>query len=307
MCFPLKITKWFYTRVLGKPFFTFDGCAQYLTSPTCAYLIAEAYRLRKEPPPILVACVRDPVTQAISWWRYENNAMIWGSQMNLEYWNTDLRSKYYPPKSIKEACEFSSSRQIQELYENAEKIVQAFTKDEQRVIHRGIFSLPSWAITWPGGQLTGIGRNGNFSSNIKRYERVFSNVFPSKSNNSSITPAESKLKYVNVVPLSCGKNSNRRMQEVLIRIMMQVRTRQALLSASSSNLEKMILLKNEQGKGETDQSLAGGDHVHRNAGVKLAQSNMEPTESDLKQLKLIFQEDTNLLYDLCGIQLFENE
>lgn len=77
MCFPLSVTKWFYQKVLQKPFFTFDGCAQYLTSPTAPYLIAEAYRAAGQPPPVLVACVRDPVDQAISWWRYENNAMQW--------------------------------------------------------------------------------------------------------------------------------------------------------------------------------------------------------------------------------------
>ena len=77
MCFPLKITKWFYQNVLKKPFFTFDGCSQYLTSPTAPYLIANAYLIAGQPPPILIVCVRKPVDQAISWWKYENNAMIW--------------------------------------------------------------------------------------------------------------------------------------------------------------------------------------------------------------------------------------
>ena len=77
MCFPLSIVKWFRQRILGRPFFTFDGCAQYLTNPAVPYLIAKAYKDAGQPPPVLVACVRNPVDQAISWWRYENNAMLW--------------------------------------------------------------------------------------------------------------------------------------------------------------------------------------------------------------------------------------
>lgn len=77
MCFPLAIVKWFRQRVLRQPFFTYDGCAQYLTNPAVPHLIAKAYRDAGQPPPVLVACVRDPVDQALSWWRYENNAMIW--------------------------------------------------------------------------------------------------------------------------------------------------------------------------------------------------------------------------------------
>jgi hypothetical protein len=74
MCFPLKRWRWFRRR---RRFFTFDGCAQYLTHPTVPYLIAKAYRDANQPLPVLVACVRNPVDQAISWWRFENNAMSW--------------------------------------------------------------------------------------------------------------------------------------------------------------------------------------------------------------------------------------
>ena len=77
LCFPLAITKWFRQRVLNQPFFTYDGCAQYLTNPAVPHLVAKAYRDARQPPPVLVACVRDPTDQAVSWWRYENNAMLW--------------------------------------------------------------------------------------------------------------------------------------------------------------------------------------------------------------------------------------
>jgi hypothetical protein len=77
MCFPLKITRWFHETILRKAFFTFDGCSQFLTSPTAPYLIAKAYSAANQRPPILVVSVRNPVDQAISWWKYENNAILW--------------------------------------------------------------------------------------------------------------------------------------------------------------------------------------------------------------------------------------
>lgn len=77
MCFPLAIVKWFRQRVLGQPFLTLDACAQYLTNPAVPHLIAKAYRDAGQPPPVLVACVRNPIDQGVSWWRYENNAMGW--------------------------------------------------------------------------------------------------------------------------------------------------------------------------------------------------------------------------------------
>merc|ERR1719469_1032131 len=72
--FPLALTKWFQTRILGNKFFTFDGCAQYLTSPSAPHLIAAAYRGRD--PPVLVACTRNPVEQTASWWKFENDFMV---------------------------------------------------------------------------------------------------------------------------------------------------------------------------------------------------------------------------------------
>ena len=75
MCFPLYITKWWneisyylyyifhrFTlqkrkrRLLKKPLFiTFDGCAQYMTSPTAPYPIAQTYKDANQPPLILIS------------------------------------------------------------------------------------------------------------------------------------------------------------------------------------------------------------------------------------------------------------
>ena len=43
MAFPLKLTRWFEECICDNIFICFDGCAQYLSSPTAPYLIATAY------------------------------------------------------------------------------------------------------------------------------------------------------------------------------------------------------------------------------------------------------------------------
>ena len=104
------------------PFLTFDGCAQYLTSPTAPYLIAKAYRDANQPLPVLIACVRDPTSQAISWFRYEWNAIKWGEGMGLMENNESLRGEQYPPKTIYEALAYGQSVTVSKLYTNAEKL-----------------------------------------------------------------------------------------------------------------------------------------------------------------------------------------
>lgn len=178
MCFPLKIEKWWYNHKYllfpwihkpKKPFLVLDGCAQYLTSPTAAYLIAEAFHQAGESTfPLLVACLRDPISQAISWWRYENNAMIWGKNMGLTEWNQQLRSSFYPPKTIVDAVEFSTSPFVDQLYNDAESLIMSMIRSGSKCI-----TLPPWAMTWPAGQMSVFGRSSKYMRNLQRYERVF--------------------------------------------------------------------------------------------------------------------------------------
>ena len=37
--------------------------------------------------------------------------------------------------------------------------------------------IPPWAMSWPGDQLSGIGRNGKFIQNTKCYENLFDDAF----------------------------------------------------------------------------------------------------------------------------------
>jgi len=205
MCFPLKIEKWWYNHKHlflpwktkpKKPFLVFDGCAQYLTSPTAPYLIAEAYHHYTNTscrPPLLIACIREPISQAISWWRYENAAIIWGQNMGLNEWNLQLRSPNYPPKTILNALHFSSSPFVETRYRDAESLVTYMLRTKSRYIH-----MPSWAITWPAGQMSVFGRSSKYRTNIEKYERVFESYFKPirASSPSSISSNDFRFTYL---------------------------------------------------------------------------------------------------------------
>lgn len=273
MCFPLWATKFVQRVLLGNQFFTFDGCAQYLTSPSAPYLIARAYSERGLPPPILVACVRNPVDQAVSWWRYENNAMEWGSAMALTDWNTELRSKQYPPRTMTQAIEYSDS--VSTLYEQAEQLA---------INNPSLSYLPSWSMTWPGGQLSAIGRNGVYASNIQRYERVFSEVFGSRNESSKKVPFSSKLRYVNVVPLEYLQHGCK-------------------LEATLRSLRQQIEQRNGVGVPtfRPGQALSSTRAViHRNASVKLSNPLMEATKEEKEKMLRLFSTDVAELERVCG-------
>jgi hypothetical protein len=276
MCFPLAIVKWFRQVILRQPFFTYDGCAQYLTNPAVPYLIAKAYRDAGQPPPVLVACVRDPVDQAVSWWKYENSAMLWGSSMGLNQWNTELRSPQYPPLSISGALEFSMSKTVDEAYR--------MTEDLFRGNQGKAFILPPWAMTWPAGQLSGIGRNGRFATNIQRYERVFSEVFSARDSGggdekilSETVPVTCSLQFVNVVPLEF-LGDEQKLNLTLTLLGEQIDARRGGSGP---------LLKDEM------SDLQASNRIKRNVSLHLTRdSYLEPTQADTERLQAFFSKES---------------
>jgi len=172
MNFPLVLTRWFHRSILRRPFFTFDACAQYLNSPTAPELVASAYSDRGLEPPMIIACVREPSEQARSWWKYENAAIQWGSSLGLRNHHVDLRSALYPPKSFTSALHYSASPSVSASYAAAGDLVRNKSDEQLRSVR-----LPPWAVTWPGGQLGGVGRCGAFSANIERWEEAFRRRF----------------------------------------------------------------------------------------------------------------------------------
>ena len=274
MCFPLALTKWFYTRVLGRPFFTFDGCAQYLTSPTTPYLLATAYLQAGQPPPVLLACVRDPTSQALSWWRYENGAIAWGEGMGLTTKNLELRTSGYFSTSIQDALRHSLSPIVVDQYAHAEQIgkrVWALAKQGNFPQINALLPLPPFALTWPGGQLTGIGRNGKYSDNIARYERVFAE-FPAHL-------APHRPNAVTVVNLS-----------------------EQNFVPSLQGLLRMIGERVGLGAPHLDQvtSAIDGRTVKRNAGSGPAKGGLEPSSKHMEELRSHFADEKERMEALTG-------
>lgn len=151
--------------------------------------------------------------------------------------------------------------------------------------------LPPWAMTWPAGQLSGIGRNGQYANNIKRYEMVFSKVFSEckvarrPARNADVVPAGSNLSYVNVIPLDFLKDEAKR-KETLASLINQIDGR----------------------RGDRHRSLRGPDfhvsnEIHRNANSILSNSSLEPTRSEAKQLEELFLKDSAELATMTGLNL----
>ena len=92
--------------------------------------------------------------------------------MGLTDDNTDLRGKEYWSETVLDALDFSSSPPTASAYSAAETAVSPLSPAELED-----HDVPPWALTWPGGQLTGVGRCGRFAENIERYERVFGRGF----------------------------------------------------------------------------------------------------------------------------------
>lgn len=199
--------------------------------------------------------------------------------MGLSHWNTELRTPLYPPLSVSGALAFSLSDTVEEAYSMTEGL---FAGDQCTYI------LPPWAMTWPGGQLSGIGRNGRYMKNIQHYERVFSEAFPDDSGKHwpDNVPKTSKLRFVNVVPLEF-LGSEDSLKSTLTSLMSQVDGRQG---GSASLHEKMKDFKMSNG-------------IHRNATENTSDSSLESTSAEADQLKDFFFKDSTELGEATGLKL----
>lgn len=194
--------------------------------------------------------------------------MQWGESMLLGKWNTALRGTNYPPKTLKDAIQFSGSTDVKEMYNKA----------EQRVISdlRGCSTirLPQWAMTWPGGQLSVFGRNSKFSKNVARYEKGFQCFSRSK-----IKGKDSSFQYVNIFPLEY-LSDDILLKSFLVSILKRVATRasdntafEPAIAAFQKSMEKLSI-------------------VHRNAGLSVG------TSAELLAIEPFFREDLKELNEM---------
>jgi hypothetical protein len=77
------------------------------------------------PRPLLIICLREPVSQNISWWALEQAGMAWGTHMGLgQAWlGPPARLPGYPPPSLSAAVALSRSNPVQALWERAEGVL----------------------------------------------------------------------------------------------------------------------------------------------------------------------------------------
>ena len=149
---------------------------------------------------LLKCCLRDIATD-------HAKAMKWGEGMMLNKWNFPLRGQQYPPRSVEDAIDYSRSDHVENLYQRAESLVI------ETVENRRFLRLPQWALTWPGGQLSAIGRTSCFASNVWRYERVFGSTTSDLRNQA--------LKHVSIFPIEFlrdGKLLKRFLASILDRV-----------------------------------------------------------------------------------------
>ncbi|KAJ9459117.1 hypothetical protein DIPPA_08000 [Diplonema papillatum] len=137
-------------RAAGRPFFTFDACAQYAAAPWAA-----AHLARINPAAKIVHCIREPVSQNISWWTFHraNDSSLAG--LGLADGFVAGREQ---PESLAVAFRESASDATEALYARAE-----------RELSGPRWFLPLWAVTWPRGQGYALTQCGRYALNAKRY------------------------------------------------------------------------------------------------------------------------------------------
>lgn len=193
-------------------------------------------------------------------------AMKWGEGMKLNKWNAILRGPLYPPRSVEDAINYSQSDHVANMYQRAESLIIK-TVESRRSLH-----LPPWAVTWPGGQLSAIGRSSCFVSNVCRYERVFSS-------NTRFDRHKQALKHVSIFPIEFLRD-----EKLLKRFLASILHRVAERRNSQSLFATAIHL--------TNSSTSQLNTIHRNAGTSSSH------EEEVRRLRSQFEKDQNSLNSL---------
>lgn len=207
--------------------------------------------------------------------------------MGLTEWNIELRSSSYPPTSFHNSIDFSLSKETETAYKLAEQLFQ-HVNDTQNSIKDSSTSyfLPPWAMTWPSGQLSTFGRNGRYTTNIKRYEEVFQKVFGEKGKippDLKIPNNKSKCHYVNVVPFEYLSNISK-------------------VTYVLECLSKQIGARRILSKTKGCATIQRPSNVHRNPGIAELPITLETRIEDEHRLTNIFTYDNKKLEELCEIR-----
>ena len=154
--YPFIFWRWL-AHARGQPYFCFDASAQYLSAPWVPRLVHKV-----APNAVLIACVREPVAQAVSWWRFECHAMDWAATMGLDA-APSIRGHDYPPPSLFAAFTRAMSQHVRKQWAHAAT---------SHALVMGDAILPPSIGTTPGGQLASIGIAGCYFDSLIAWERV---------------------------------------------------------------------------------------------------------------------------------------
>ena len=159
LCFPLEIVCKFQAY-FGRRRLNFDGCASYLSSPWVPRLVKQCV-----PECVIIVCVREPISQHISWWNLEQGSMQWAESLGLGrvYHGAPQRIDY-PPTTLRQSVELSQDPRVAAMWSKAENLIIGENFDGR---------LPKWAMPFPNGQLSAFDRMGRFADNIERWQRYY--------------------------------------------------------------------------------------------------------------------------------------
>jgi hypothetical protein len=164
LCFPLHTTRWLSQNFFRRPpAVLYEGCASYFSAPWAPSLVRKV-----TPRPVLVVCLREPVSQHVSWWRLEQGAHEWaihGLGLGDAFLSLPSR-RAYPPADFAGAIRLSRSSEVAAMWEAAEVLPEAWGD-------AWLQRLPEWAAPFPNGQLSAFDRMGRYADNIERWMRHF--------------------------------------------------------------------------------------------------------------------------------------
>ncbi len=111
-----------------------------------------------------MVCLREPVSQNLSWWRYERGAMTWAESMGLPRCARETAPAFrhcYPPASLEDAFHLSQTAEVTRLFQQAEQLPLS------------AWRLPSALACVPNGQLSIMAQLGCFADSLGRYLALF--------------------------------------------------------------------------------------------------------------------------------------
>mmetsp|Transcript_40157 Transcript_40157/g.85491 ORF Transcript_40157/g.85491 Transcript_40157/m.85491 type:complete len:186 (+) Transcript_40157:588-1145(+) len=170
-----------------------------------------------------------------------------------------------------------------------------------------IITLPSWAITWPAGQLSSIGRSCNYAQNIKRYNEVFLKAFGGEhikaykiltpnntSKEISQIEAQNQIGLVHIIPLEC--QSDRRALITAIRPVLEQCVQRGIYCRKLPYTYVMSAMADS-----ISRRCKSIELTRRNASTSSSYTERAPSRKDIALLNKYFEKEMDWYASHSGI------